>query len=63
MAPSGRTPDEQVKAFKIDETYLFKHYFEGEDVFDRLIVIIVVFSRRLPTPMRAIAGKSLQQSL
>lgn len=36
MAPSGRTPDEQVKAFKIDETYLFKHYFEGEDVFDRL---------------------------
>lgn len=36
MAPPGQTFDEQINVFKIDETYLFKHYFEGEDVFDRL---------------------------
>jgi len=36
MATAGRTADVQVNAFEVDGTYLFKHYFEGEDVFDRL---------------------------
>jgi hypothetical protein len=36
MAEFRRAGDEQVNVFEIDETYLFKHYFDGEDVFDRL---------------------------
>lgn len=36
MARSGRPSERQVHVFEIDETYLFKHYFEGEEVFDRL---------------------------
>jgi hypothetical protein len=27
---------ERVNAFRVDDRYLFKHYFEGEDVFARL---------------------------
>lgn len=36
MAGFRRAGDERVNAFEVDETYLFRHYFEGEDVFDRL---------------------------
>jgi hypothetical protein len=36
MAEFRRAGDEQVNVFEIDETYLFKHYFDGEEVFDRL---------------------------
>ena len=36
MAAFRRAGDEQVNVFEIDETYLFKHYFDGEEVFDRL---------------------------
>lgn len=36
MAEFRRAGDEQVNVFEVDETYLFKHYFDGEDVFDRL---------------------------
>jgi hypothetical protein len=36
MAEFRRAGDERVNVFEVDETYLFKHYFEGEDVFDRL---------------------------
>jgi len=36
MPASGRPADEQVTVFEVEETYLFKHYFEGEGVFDRL---------------------------
>jgi hypothetical protein len=36
MAEIRRAGDERVNVFEVDETYLFKHYFEGEDVFDRL---------------------------
>jgi len=36
MAASGRPTDEQVNVFEVDETYLFKHYFDGDDVFGRL---------------------------
>jgi hypothetical protein len=36
MAGSGRTSDEQVNIFEIDGVYLFKHYFDGKDVFNRL---------------------------
>jgi hypothetical protein len=36
MAEFRRAGDEQINVFEIDETYLFKHYFDGEDVFDRL---------------------------
>jgi hypothetical protein len=36
MAPSDPSPGERVNAFRIDERHLFKHYFEGEDVFARL---------------------------
>lgn len=31
-----RAGDERVNVFEVDEVYLFKHYFDGEDVFDRL---------------------------
>jgi len=36
MAEFRRAGDEQVNVFEVDETYLFKHYFDGEEVFDRL---------------------------
>jgi hypothetical protein len=36
MAEFRRAGDEQVNVFEIDETYLFKHYFDNEEVFDRL---------------------------
>ena len=36
MAEFRRTGDEQVNVFEVDETYLFKHYFDGADVFNRL---------------------------
>lgn len=36
MAGFRRAGDEPVNAFAVDETYLFKHYFEGDEVFDRL---------------------------
>jgi len=36
MAEFRRAGDEQVNVFEIDETYLFKHYFDDENVFDRL---------------------------
>jgi len=36
MAAFRRAGDEQVNVFEIDETYLFKQYFDDEDVFDRL---------------------------
>lgn len=31
-----RASQERVNAFEVDDVYLFKHYFEGEHVFDRL---------------------------
>jgi hypothetical protein len=31
-----RAGDERVNVFEVDEVYLFRHYFDGEDVFDRL---------------------------
>lgn len=36
MSGTGRTAREQVNVFRIEETYLFKHYFDGEEVFARL---------------------------
>ena len=36
MAEFRRAGDEQVNVFEVDETYLFKHYFDGAEVFDRL---------------------------
>lgn len=36
MAEFRRAGDERVNVFEVDETYLFKHYFEGDDVFARL---------------------------
>ena len=36
MAEFRQAGDERVNVFEVDETYLFKHYFESEDVFDRL---------------------------
>jgi hypothetical protein len=36
MAPSDPSSDERVNTFQVDERHLFKHYFEGEDVFARL---------------------------
>ena len=36
MAEFRRAGDEQVNVFEVDETYLFKHYFDGADVFNRL---------------------------
>jgi len=36
MAEFRRAGDEQVNVFEVDETYLFKHYFDDEDVFNRL---------------------------
>lgn len=35
MAPDGNGT-ERVNAFPVEERYLFKHYFEGEAVFERL---------------------------
>ena len=31
-----RAGTERVNVFRIEDTYLFKHYFEGQEVFDRL---------------------------
>jgi hypothetical protein len=36
MVAFRRASHEQVNVFEVDELYLFKHYFDGEDVFDRL---------------------------
>lgn len=36
MAAFRRAGDEQVNVFEVDGAYLFKHYFDDEDVFDRL---------------------------
>ena len=36
MASYHRASHERVNVFVVDETYLFKHYFDGEEVFDRL---------------------------
>jgi hypothetical protein len=36
MGAFRRASHEQVNVFEVDELYLFKHYFDGEDVFDRL---------------------------
>ena len=36
MASFHRASHERVNVFVIDEVYLFKHYFDGEEVFDRL---------------------------
>ena len=36
MAAFRRAGQEQVNVFEVDETYLFKHYFDGDEVFDRL---------------------------
>lgn len=36
MGSFRRASTEQVNVFEVDESYLFKHYFDGEDVFDRL---------------------------
>lgn len=36
MASFSRAGHERVNVFEVDDRYLFKHYFEGEDVFDRL---------------------------
>ena len=36
MAEFRRAGHEQVNVFEVDESYLFKHYFDSEEVFDRL---------------------------
>lgn len=36
MAGFRRAGREQVNVFEVDGTYLFKHYFEGQEVFDLL---------------------------
>ena len=36
MVAFRRASHEQVNVFEVDEVYLFRHYFDGEDVFDRL---------------------------
>jgi len=36
MAAFRRAGQEQINVFEVDETYLFKHYFDGDEVFDRL---------------------------
>lgn len=36
MAGFRRASQEHVNVFEVDGRYLFKHYFEGERVFDRL---------------------------
>lgn len=36
MAPSRPSGAGRVNVFEVDERYLFKHYFEGDDVFDYL---------------------------
>jgi hypothetical protein len=36
MAGFRRANQEQVNAFRINGEYLFKHYFEGDEVFARL---------------------------
>jgi hypothetical protein len=36
MAAFRRAGNEQVNVFDVDGLYLFKHYFEGDDVFDQL---------------------------
>jgi len=36
MADFRRASQEQVNVFEVDEVYLFKHYFESDEVFDRL---------------------------
>jgi hypothetical protein len=36
MADFRRASQEQVNVFEVDEMYLFKHYFESDEVFDRL---------------------------
>ena len=36
MAEFRRAGDEQINVFEVDETYLFKHFFDDEEVFDRL---------------------------
>ena len=36
MAEFRQAGHEQVNVFEVDESYLFKHYFDSEEVFDRL---------------------------
>lgn len=36
MSGFRRADREQVNVFELEEAYLFKHYFEGPDVFERL---------------------------
>jgi hypothetical protein len=36
MAGSRRADHEQVNVFEVDEIYLLKHYFDSEEVFNRL---------------------------
>jgi hypothetical protein len=36
MAEFRRASHEQVNVFEVDDIYLFKHYFDNEEVFDRL---------------------------
>lgn len=36
MASFRRAGTEQVNVFEVDERFLFKHYFDSEDVFNRL---------------------------
>ena len=36
MAEFRRAGHEQVNVFEVNESYLFKHYFDSEEVFDRL---------------------------
>lgn len=36
MVGGGKPAEEYVNVFDVDERYLFKHYFEGDDVFARL---------------------------
>lgn len=36
MVEFRRPSDERVNVFEVDEHYLFKHYFNGKEVFDRL---------------------------
>lgn len=36
MAAFRRASHERVNVFEVDDRYLFRHYFDGEEVFDRL---------------------------
>lgn len=61
MPPGTATPRGRVNGFPIDDSVLFKHYFEGEAVFDRLRPYYNANQYRFEVP--AGAFDSLRRSL